>query len=70
MKFFDETDEGPAMLRVVAQAILLAAGIVAAFFVTRPNAAFPFYQLAVTLGAIALAAVAVGTLLWRRLRSN
>jgi hypothetical protein len=57
MKFFDETDEGPAMLRVVAQAILLAAGIVAAFFVTRPNAAFPFYHSRRRDASLAAAAI-------------
>jgi len=72
MKLFDETDEGRAMLRILAQAILSAAGVVAAFFVTREDAAFPIYQLAVTLVAIALVAVVVwyGPLLWRRLRSG
>lgn len=60
------------MLRILAQAILSAAGVVAAFFVTREDAAFPIYQLAVTLVAIALVAVVVwyGPLLWRRLRSG
>lgn len=47
------------MVRVVAQAILSAAGVVVAFFVSEDTIAYGVYQLVVSLIMIALAAVLV-----------
>lgn len=49
----------------IAQAILSAAGVFAAMWVTRDSAAFPIYQFGISLVMIILACVLV--LYWPRM---
>ncbi|WP_164865575.1 hypothetical protein [Agrobacterium sp. CNPSo 2736] len=47
------------MIRIIAQAILSAAGVIVAFFIPKDDFSYPIYQLVVSLLMIALAAVLV-----------
>ncbi|MBN9047406.1 MAG: hypothetical protein J0H18_17330 [Rhizobiales bacterium] len=47
------------MVRIIAQAILSAAGVIVAFFVSRDEANYPVYQMVVSLLMLIVAAVLV-----------
>ncbi|MFB9947945.1 hypothetical protein ACFFP0_03745 [Rhizobium puerariae] len=47
------------MLRILAQAILSAAGVIVAFFVSEGDVSYPVYQMVVSLVLIVIAALLV-----------
>ncbi|UVV70936.1 hypothetical protein [Brucella anthropi] len=47
------------MVRIIAQVILSAAGVIVAFFVLRDEANYPVYQMAVSLLMLVIAALLV-----------
>ncbi|HHV69197.1 MULTISPECIES: hypothetical protein [Brucella/Ochrobactrum group] len=47
------------MVRIIAQVILSAAGVIVAFFVSRDEANYPVYQMAVSLLMLVIAALLV-----------
>ena len=50
---------GTSMVRILAQVILSAAGVIVAIFVSRDEVGFPVYQLVVSLLLIAVSGVIV-----------